>query len=49
MFEKCYSQIDSKNEWLLQSASFAAKFGLVFSRKPQNGKPKFSNLLILAT
>ena len=30
MFEKCKNQIDSKNGWLLLSASLAAKFGLVF-------------------
>ena len=30
MFEKDDSQIDSKNEWLLLSASFMAKFELVF-------------------
>ena len=30
MFEKCVHQIDSKNEWLLLSASFTAKFGLAF-------------------
>ena len=32
MFEKWIHQtdIDSKNEWLLLSASFAAKFGMVF-------------------
>ena len=29
MFEKCDSS-NSKNEWLLLSASFTAKFGLVF-------------------
>ena len=30
MFENVIHQIDSKNEWLLLSASFTAKFGLVF-------------------
>ena len=30
MFEKVIHQIDSKNEWLLLSASFTAKFELVF-------------------
>ena len=30
MFEKCDSQIDSKNVWLLLLASFTAKSGLVF-------------------
>ena len=30
MFEKGIRQVDSKNEWLLLSASFTAKFELVF-------------------
>ena len=30
MFVKGDSQMDSKNEWLLLSASFTAKFELVF-------------------
>ena len=30
MFENVILQIDSENEWLLLSASFTAKFGLVF-------------------
>ena len=30
MFEKVIHHLDSKNEWLLLSASFTAKFGLVF-------------------
>ena len=30
MFDKCDYEIDSKNEWLLLSASFTANFGLVF-------------------
>ena len=30
MSEKLIRQIDSKNKWLLLSASFTAKFGLVF-------------------
>ena len=29
-------QIDSKNEWLLLSASFTTKFGLVFAFKLEN-------------
>ena len=29
-------QIDSKNGWLLHSASFSAKFGLVFVLAPEN-------------
>ena len=31
MFENVIHQIDSKNEWLLLSASFMAKFALVLS------------------
>ena len=34
--EKCDSQIDSKNEWLLLSASFTAKFGLVLVLTREN-------------
>ena len=30
MFENVIHQIDSKNEWLLLSASFTAEFGLAF-------------------
>ena len=30
MFEKCDSQLDNNKEWLLLSASFTAKFELVF-------------------
>ena len=30
MFEKVIHHLDSKNEWLPLSASFTAKFGLVF-------------------
>ena len=41
MFEKCHSQIDSENEWLLESASFAAKFGLVFSKNLKMENPNF--------
>ena len=36
LFEKCDSQIDSKNEWLLLSASFTAKFGLVLVLTQEN-------------
>ena len=36
LFEKCDSQIDSKNEWLLLSASFTAKFGLVLVLTREN-------------
>ena len=36
MFQNVICQIDSKNEWLLVSASFMAKFGLVFVLTPEN-------------
>ena len=36
MFEKCDSLHNSKNEWLLLSASFAGKFGLVFVLTMEN-------------
>ena len=36
LFEKCDSQTDSKNEWLLLSASFTIKFGLVFVLTREN-------------
>ena len=34
--KKVIRQIDRKNEWLLLSASFTAKFELVFVLKPEN-------------
>ena len=37
MSEKCDHQIDSKIEWLLLSASFTGKFGLVFVLTLENG------------
>ena len=36
MFENCNSSNGSKNEWLLLSASFTAKFELVFVLKLEN-------------
>ena len=35
--KKMIYQIDSKNEWLLLSAGFTAKFGLVFVLTLENG------------
>ena len=36
MFDKRVHQIDSENGWLLLSASFASKFGIVFILTPEN-------------
>ena len=36
MFEKGIRQIDNKDEWLLLSASFTAKFELVFFLTHEN-------------
>ena len=38
MFEKCDSSNDSKNKWLFLSASFTAKFLLVFVLRILTGK-----------
>ena len=35
-FENVIHQIDNKNEWLLPSASFMSKFGLIFVLRPEN-------------
>ena len=40
MFENVIHQIDSKNEWLLLSASFTAKFELVFVLTLENAFSK---------
>ena len=36
MFENVIHPVDNKNKWLLLSASFTAKFGLVFVLTPEN-------------
>ena len=40
MFEKGIRQVDSKNEWLLLSVSFTAKFELVFVLTLENVFPR---------
>ena len=35
-FEHVIHEVDSENKWLLLSASFTAKFGLVFVLKLEN-------------
>ena len=42
-------QIDSKNEWLLPSASFTAKLGLVFDLKLQSCKLYNNKYMIVST